>query len=106
MHPAQLVMRCYAENDGDSWFAICLDLNVYARADSFEEARARLEDRVSEYVNEALTIDAAHAATLLNRRAPVEFWLKFYFWSAVQWFRRPSRPSHLRFTSLMPIHAC
>lgn len=83
MKPNELILRCYAEQDGGSWFAMCLDLNLYARGDSFEDARASLHAIIADYVYEALTKDSAHAEELLNRRAPLNFWLRYYCAKAI-----------------------
>jgi predicted RNase H-like HicB family nuclease len=75
-----LRLRCYAERDRDgSWFAMCIDLNLYARADSLRDAKRELSVIITEYVREALTVDKKYATDLLPRRAPFPFVLKFYF---------------------------
>ncbi len=82
MKPSQLVLRCLAERDKDqSWFVICLDLNLYARDDTFEQAKTKLGQLISEYIREALTTDAQYAEGLLLRPAPLYFWAKY----AVAW---------------------
>lgn len=77
MKLSQLKLRCYAEFDEGSWFAICLPLNVYARGDTFEEARAKLHSLISQYVREALTVHSEHIGDLVPRRAPLHFWLRY-----------------------------
>lgn len=72
-----LKLRCYAEIDDGSWFAICLPLNLYARGDSFEEARAKLQGLISQYVREAVTVHAEHIGDLIPRRAPLYFWVRY-----------------------------
>jgi len=78
MKPNNLILRCYAERDQGSWFAMCLDLNLYARGDTFEDARASLHQIIEDYVVEALTDDSDYADQLLQRKAPVSFWLRYY----------------------------
>jgi hypothetical protein len=79
MRPPKLVLRCYAEKQGHDWFAICLDLNIAAQAESFDRAREKLHAMLCEYVHDAVVgEDKAHARQLLRRRAPVYFWLKYY----------------------------
>lgn len=72
-------VRCYAKKDGDQWVAVCVDLCLASQAASFEEAKSKLDAQVHDYVYEALTVDRAHAAELLSRRAPlanrIEYWL-------------------------------
>lgn len=79
MKPNDLILRCLAMRDDDaSWFAICLDLNLYARADSFDEVKAKLNAFIREYLQEALTVDADHIGDLIPRRAPLYFWLLYF----------------------------
>lgn len=74
-----LKLRCYAERDDGSWFAICLPLNLYARGDTFEEARTKLHDLIAHYVREALTVHADHIDDLIPRRAPLYFCVRYAF---------------------------
>lgn len=75
----EIVLRCLLEHDEpDSWFAICLDLNVFARAATAGQARTRLHQEISRYLDEAYTVDREHFADLVPRRAPLRFWLRFY----------------------------
>lgn len=77
----ELVLRCYAEPDPDgTWFAICLDLNLYARGDSYDEARTKLTQVTVAYLHEALERDVQYFEDLVPRRAPWIFWLR-YLWA-------------------------
>lgn len=80
MKPQQLLLRCYVEREksGD-WFAICLDLNLAAQAGSMEEAKDKLHSQISSYVREAMTVDAQYADQLLPRRAPLSFFVRYYW---------------------------
>lgn len=80
MKPSDLVLRCYAEQDSDgTWFTMCIDVNLYARGESFEEARQKLHGFIHEYVAEALTVDSAHIGDLIPRKAPSYFIFKYHF---------------------------
>lgn len=80
LKPEQLRLRCYAELDHDgTWFVMCIDLNLYARADSYHDARKKLHAIIVEYIQEALTVDSQHIADLVPRRAPVSFVLRYYW---------------------------
>lgn len=80
MKPSQLMLRCYAEQVNHQWQAFCLDLNLAAQGDSFDEAEAKLKDMICEYVFDALAgEDQKYADQLLNRRAPWSFWIKYYY---------------------------
>ena len=80
MKATQLVLRCYAENSDNQWQAICLDLNLAAQADTFEEVESKLRDMINEYVFDALVgEDKEHSDYFLSRKAPWSLWLKYYF---------------------------
>jgi predicted RNase H-like HicB family nuclease len=78
MKSNDLILKCYAEQEEGVWVAVCLDFNLAAQADSYQEVKAKLESMISFYVKEALTIDVAYADQLLNRRAPLTSWIKYY----------------------------
>jgi hypothetical protein len=80
MNPKELIVKCYSEQDGVCWVAVCLDFNLAAQGDTFEEVKGKLEAMIAEYVYDALAGEDKHyAAQLLLRRAPLFFWLKYYF---------------------------
>lgn len=79
MRAPDLVLRCYAEKQDHDWVAVCLDLNLAAQAESFREARHKLEGMICEYVSDAVVgQDKQHARQLLTRRAPLYFLFKYY----------------------------
>lgn len=79
MRASKLILRCYAELSEGQWQAFCLDFSLAAQADTFEEARAKLDEQIREYVCDALTgQDKEHATYLMRRRAPVLFWVKYW----------------------------
>jgi hypothetical protein len=80
MNPKDLIVKCYAEQEGGCWVAVCLDFNLASQGDSFEEVKSKLEAMITDYVFDALAgEDKPYAAQLLSRRAPLSFWLKYYF---------------------------
>ncbi len=80
MKPNDLILKCFAEYDGESWSAICLDFTLAAQAETFEEAKNKLEVMIIEYVNDALSgEDRPYARQLLSRRAPLSLWLQYYW---------------------------
>ncbi|MEX0618431.1 MAG: hypothetical protein WDZ76_14525 [Pseudohongiellaceae bacterium] len=82
-----LVLRCYAESKGGQWQAICIDLNLAAQADSFEEAREKLEAQISDYLYGALVgEDRKYAEVLIPRRAPLKYRVKYNFLRALTHF--------------------
>jgi len=71
MRTNQLVIRCYAKKDGDSWVAIAVDLSLAAQAETLEEAKEKLESMIHSYIHDAFTVDREYAEQLLNRKAPL-----------------------------------
>ena len=83
MKPKNLLLRCFAMQEADgSWFAICLDLNLYSRGDTFPEVQGKLNVFIKEYVTEAFTEDEAYFSDLIRRPAPLYFWLR-YRWACL-----------------------
>lgn len=109
MRPCELVVRCYAEQGADhQWVAVCLDLALAAQADSFNEAKAKLDEQIREYVFDALAgEDVAHAEYLLSRRAPLRFWLRYWFLILLGRMRNngngDGRAKQVRFAEQMPL---
>lgn len=104
MTPAKLILHCIAEQVGNQWQALCLDLCLAAQADTFEQAKAKLEAMILEYVHDALAgEDHAYAAQLLTRKAPLGQWARYY------WYCFLSRSFHIRsnlrrlFTETLPL---
>jgi predicted RNase H-like HicB family nuclease len=80
MERDEIYVRCYAHRDDDgSWFAICLDLNLYSRGDTYREARDKLEGIMQQYVDEAFSADREHIRDLIPRRAPLRYWLLYAY---------------------------
>jgi hypothetical protein len=70
-------VRCYAKRSEGQWVAVCVDLCLAAQADSFAEAKQKLDAQIRDYVFEALTVDRAHARELLSRKAPIQNRLEY-----------------------------
>ena len=75
-----LMLRCYANKDGDQWQAFCIDLCLAAQGESFPEVKQKLEHMMVEYVYDALAgEDREFAEQLLNRKAPLSQ-IATYYW--------------------------
>ena len=83
MKPVTLKVRCMAWQEQGLWVAACIDFTLATQADTLDAARSQLQEQISAYVNEAVTVDAEHAEALLERRAPVLDRLRFSFWKLV-----------------------
>jgi hypothetical protein len=80
MKAKELLLRCYAAKETDgSWYAICLDLNLFAQADSLQDVKVKLHTMLKEYITEAVTVDKEYAGSLLCRKAPFSFFARYYF---------------------------
>jgi len=77
------MLSCMAWREGDQWVAVCLDFNLAAQDDCFEDVRDRLNAQIHSYLMDALAgKDQTHARYLLRRRAPLRYWLAYYFLAA------------------------
>ena len=86
------------------WQAFCLDLNLAAQGDSFPDAHRKLVAMICEYVTDAVAgQDKEHAAQLLNRRAPLYFWWRYYCIRFVNKFYRASTSVRKLFTDTLPL---
>lgn len=109
MRPRDLLIRCLAEFDGHQWTAVSLEFGLAAQADSFQEVKERLESQIRSYVYDALVgEDRAHARYLLQRRAPLAAFVKYYFVCAMGWLDHKIADTHQRqrklFTEPLPLH--
>lgn len=84
MEEKRVVVRCYGEKNDGQWTIVCLDFCLAAQADTFNEARVRLDAQIVSYLRDALVgPDRAHARYLLSRRAPASMWAKYYYAKAL-----------------------
>jgi hypothetical protein len=84
MKPRDLLLRCYANTDGDQWQAFCIDLCLAAQGDSFIEAKRKLESMIKEYLYDALFGEhKEYADQLLNRRAPFKQLITYHYYACM-----------------------
>ena len=94
MANSSMVIRFFGYQEDQVFYAYCLDLNLAVQASSLEEARTKILDMAADYLHDALEgKDKSYQAQLLNRKAPLPIFLKYYsllvkHWikSASQWF--------------------
>ena len=65
-----LKLRCYAYGSGDSWQAVCTDLDIAVEGVSFEEARESLESCIQIYLERISELPEAEREQLLGRKSP------------------------------------
>jgi hypothetical protein len=89
MKPKDLILRCYAARETDgSWYGICLDLNLFAQADTVEDVQTKLHAMIKDYTREAFTEDKQFISSLIPRKAPFSFFARYYFASVFSLFHR------------------
>jgi predicted RNase H-like HicB family nuclease len=72
------LLRCYAENEGRGWEAICLDVDVAVQAATFDEAVRELREALAVYFETVRDLSEQDRERLLNRRAPLSLRAKFF----------------------------
>lgn len=111
MKPRDLLLRCYANRDGDQWQAFCIDLCLAAQGESFQEARHKLECMAEEYIYDALADeDREYAEELLSRKAPLYQRLTYHYYRVMHHLGMLRDHFHKRFKYPLPMvprdHAC
>ena len=77
-----LSVRCYAFGVGQSWEALCVDLDIAVSGTSLNEVKSSLETSIELYLEEAAEAAPDHRRYLLSRRSPwsVQTKLAFLTW--------------------------
>lgn len=102
MTPVDLILRCYAEQERNgTWFGICVDLNLAAQGDSFEEVRTKLHDMIRDYLADALTVDEQYIGDLIPRKAPLYFQARYHLLAWLERFRKVA--ARRLFTEHLPL---
>lgn len=103
MKPNNLLLRIYGERTAGQWTLMCLDFSLAVQSENLDDAKRRLAEQISMYVRDATVgEDAQHAGILLKRRAPLSYWIKFYWFLVRQHIVR-RRSSHLAENSALPL---
>jgi predicted RNase H-like HicB family nuclease len=77
--PRQLIVHCIAERKGEYWQAFSLEFGLAAQADTFSEAKRRLDSMIGSYLHDALVgEDREFAEDLLSRKATWGVYAKYY----------------------------
>lgn len=102
MKPKQLFLRCLADRRDGQWQAFCLEFDLAAQAETFEEATRKLEAQIAEYVFDALAgEDSAHADQLFSRSAPLHLWARYYWYGLLK--RLNLQDGFRRFKETLPL---
>lgn len=80
-------LRCMAYQQNGVFVAACLDLSLAAQADTMQEAMAKLEAQVNDYIAEAFS-EPLYTQQLLKRKAPASMWMKYWLIAFRMFFRK------------------
>lgn len=87
MNIDDFTLRCYASKEQDgSWYAICLNLNIFVQADTCEQAREKLHSAIMDYIKVAVEDHGQHLKDLIPRRAPLYFYFIYYMYKIRELF--------------------
>lgn len=101
---APLLLRVYGERHDGQWVLMCLDFSLCVQADSMKEAQSKLREQIIMYIKDATAgPDQEHASMLLRRRAPLKFWIKFYWFRFISQMRGNRKSSHTAALKPMPL---
>lgn len=80
MRTDELLLRCYAKKTAPGrWYAVCVDLNLDAEAESFPAVKQSLDEAIVGYFHTVLdTQDKESLVHLLSRPAPLRDRLTYY----------------------------
>lgn len=93
LSPVRLLVRCLAQKQDEQWEAYSLEFGLAAQAESFSEAKQKLDAMIQDYLHDALTgEDREHAGQLLSRKAPWWVYAKYFCVRAVSFFDGSAKP--------------
>lgn len=104
MKMRNLTVRCFAERSEGVWVAYCVEFGLGAQADTFEAAKAKLEEQLRD-----LTPD--EAMMLLEQGSPLSLQARYWFVRSVHWAvqrlgRKPERKVPFKEPSPVALGAC
>lgn len=88
---ATLALRCYAHGNGDSWEAICVDLDVATFGPSLDEVKASLLDCIEMYLEGVRDLPVEERRHFLARRSPWHVRAKLAIMTWVSGLRQGAR---------------
>jgi hypothetical protein len=104
MRPKELILRCYGERKADLWQTFCIDLGLATQGESFQEAKDKLHAQIVSYMQEALAgADREYADQLLSRKSPLEFRLRYHYYSLLCYFNTAKTSICQIFNEVMPL---
>ena len=64
-------LTCYAWGKPGDWEGLCVDLDLAAQGENFEEVRRELGDAIETYLDYVADLPENEQARFLNRKAPL-----------------------------------
>lgn len=89
------ILRCMAYRQDGVYVAVCLDLSLAAQADSIKEAKDKLEEQIKGLIAEVKAEPQYARDLILNRKAPLSLWMKYWYIGVMTRFSRKSAEGSL-----------
>ena len=108
MKPTDLMIKVYGECKEGQWTLVCLDFSLAVQSDDLLDAEKKMSEQIHQYLLDATSgPDVPHAEALLRRRAPLVWWLKFYWHMGRAWghHAKRNRIAESQPLPLVPAHA-
>ena len=104
LRPADLVLRCYGHRKKNGrWYGVCIDLNLAVEAYDRNELQEKLKNVIVSYLETVYnTNDEQSIPPLLFRRAPLYYWVIYYFTKLIIYINK--FPDNFIFNELLPFH--
>ena len=77
-------LTCYAWGKAGDWEALCVDLDIPAQGESFEQVRDELTAAVEDFLDYAAELPEVDRQAVLSRRVP--WWLRLRLFLQYRWF--------------------
>lgn len=103
--PNNRILRCYGYRLKDGpYYGVCVDLNLAIQTDSLEKLKREMNKVITSYLDAVLNTDNPKSIPhLLQRRAPIQDWVIYYFIKMILFVKR--FPENLiLFKESVPIH--
>lgn len=88
--------RGYIKKEGNIYTGFCIDLTLAVQGESYSEVVNKLSNVINDYIEEALTVDSKHKERLLNRKAGLSEYIKYYLIAFISTFKK----KHDRYNSI------
>lgn len=80
MKSRDLVLRGFAFQQEGQWVSVCIDFDLAAQGDTFQESHEKLRAMIEDYVADALIgPDRDFAGQLLSRKSPLRLRAYYHF---------------------------